>query len=135
MSITIRRLRPDESRVFLEIHGRSVHGLARTHYPPEILHVWAAPVTPESIRRFEARADSEIRLIAELLGIPAGVGCLSLRDAEVTACYVVPEAARRGVGTALMREMERVALSEGMHRLTLLASLNAESFYSSLGYE
>lgn len=113
MSITIRRLRPDESRVFLEIHGRSVHGLAWTHYSPEILDLWAAPVTPESVRRFEARADSEIRLVADLLGTPAGIGCLSLLDSEISACYVSPDAVRHGVGAALMREMDGSLATRG----------------------
>jgi putative acetyltransferase len=74
-------------------------------------------------------------LIAELAGQPAGLGALVIANSELRACYVVPEAARQGVGTALVTEIERLARSHGLDRLELLASLNAEPFYSALGYE
>jgi putative acetyltransferase len=64
-----------------------------------------------------------------------GLGALVLSSAELRACYVVPEAARRGVGTALAREIERLAKENGLRQLELLASVNAEPFYSSLGYQ
>jgi putative acetyltransferase len=48
---------------------------------------------------------------------------------------VEPEAARKGVGTALVREIERIAEESGLQRLELLASVNAESFYTFLGYQ
>lgn len=132
--ITIRTLRPEESGVFLDIHGRSVHGLASSHYPVDILNVWGASATLEAIRRFDASAGNDVRLVAELDGVPAGVGCLSLHDSEVTACYVAPEAVRQGVGTALMAAMERLAREAGLDHVTLVSSLNAEPFYASIGY-
>jgi putative acetyltransferase len=75
------------------------------------------------------------RLIAELDGEPVALGAIVLSGAELRACYVVPEAARRGVGTAVVREIERIAEENGLERLELLASVNAEPFYVSLGYE
>ncbi|HWT11683.1 MAG TPA: GNAT family N-acetyltransferase, partial [Allosphingosinicella sp.] len=53
---------------------------------------------------------------------------------ELVACYVLPEAARRGVGARLVRALERIARREGAGQLTLSASLNAEPFYRALGY-
>ena len=85
--------------------------------------------------RFLANPDKEIRLIADLDGVPVGFGALVLAPAELRACYVVPEAARNGVGTALVREIERIAIQNGVERLDLLSSLNAEPFYAALGYD
>ena len=51
------------------------------------------------------------------------------------AVYVSPEGARRGCGSALVREIERIARDGGVTRLTLNASLNAERFYAAVGYE
>jgi Acetyltransferase (GNAT) domain len=48
---------------------------------------------------------------------------------------VVPEAARRGVGTALVKEIKRIPTTNGVQALESLASVNAEPFYASLGYE
>jgi GNAT superfamily N-acetyltransferase len=47
----------------------------------------------------------------------------------------VPSAARTGVGTALVKEIERVAIEGGVKRLHLEASVNAEPFYLAMGYE
>ena len=58
-----------------------------------------------------------------------------ISKSELRACYVVPEAARKGVGTAIVCEIERIAGQHALTELELLASLNAEPFYSALGYE
>ena len=57
-----------------------------------------------------------------------------LAESELRAVYVLPESARRGCGSALVREIERIARDNGLDRLTLHASLNAERFYADLGY-
>ena len=40
-----------------------------------------------------------------------------------------------GCGSALVHEIERIARDNGVTRLTLSASLNAERFYAAHGYE
>ncbi|MET0216212.1 MAG: GNAT family N-acetyltransferase, partial [Vicinamibacterales bacterium] len=46
-----------------------------------------------------------------------------------------PDAARRGVGSALVAEIERTARHHRLTHLELLSSLTAEPFYRALGYE
>ena len=135
MSITVRPLRDDELRTYLEIHTSAVRGLAVTHYAPDVIEGWVVPITDATIRDLTLNPDGEIRLIAALDGAPAGIGALVLERSEVRACYVVPEAARRGCGSALVREIERLARENGLTRLDLAASLNAEPFYAAHGYE
>ena len=77
--------------------------------------------------------DDEIRLVAELDGELVGIGALVLADSELRACYVVPAAARKGVGSALVAEIERIARQHGLTHLELLSSLTAEPFYRALG--
>ena len=131
-------MRGEEARLFLEIHGRSIRGLAGDHYPGDVIAAWAGPLAPisdEAVRRFLTNPDHEIRLLAELDGQPVGLGALVPDNTELRACYVVPEAARKGVGSALVNEMERIARDRGLTHLELHASLNAEPFYAALGYE
>lgn len=53
---------------------------------------------------------------------------------EVRAVYVHPDFARRGVGSALLAELERRARDRGFETLVLTASLNAVPFYERRGY-
>ena len=134
MAVTVRPLRDDEIRLYLEIHERAIRGLAGSHYPPDVIEGWVVPPTDENVRRLTRNADREIRLVAELDGRPVGIGALVLGRAELRAVYVAPEGARQGCGTALVREIERIARDGEVARLTLHASLNAEQFYAGLGY-
>ena len=134
MPIAVRPLCADEGRVYLEIVNSAIRGLAIDHYPPDIIEGWVVPVTDESVRDLMLNPDHEIRLVAELNAAPVGIGALILERSELRACYVSPMAARRGCGSALVREIERLAREGGLTRLELAGSINAEPFYAALGY-
>src|SRR5687768_851355 len=131
--VTVRPLGVNEEQTFLEIHTRSVRGLAAPYYTSGVIDAWILPITDKTLADLSRNPDGEIRLIAELDGEPVGLGALVVGNEELRACYVVPEAARKGVGTALVSEIERIARQHCLTRLELLASLNAEPFYTSLG--
>jgi len=136
MSTSIRAMRSEDARRFLEIQRESARGIAAGDYPSAVIEAWAPlPITDEVVARFLSNADDEIRLIAELDGQPAGIGALVLSNSELRACYVVPSAARRGVGTAIVAEIERIARDHGLAYLRLESSLTAEPFYAALGYQ
>ena len=127
----------DEARSFLLIQRASVRGLAANDYPPSVIDAWAPPlpVTDTAVAFFRVNHDEEIRLVAELDGELVGIGALVLADSELRACYVLPAAARCGIGSALVAEIERIARHYGLTHLELLSSLTAEPFYRRLGYE
>lgn len=120
--------------MYLDIVGRAIRGLAASHYSPEAIDGWVPQITEDALDDLMLNADQEIRLVAELDGTLAGIGALVVAGSELRACYVLPETARRGCGSALVREIERLARDHGLRRLELAASLNAETFYSSHGY-
>jgi putative acetyltransferase len=135
MSICIRPIRTEEARRFLEIHHESVRGIAAKDYPASVIDRWAAlPITDQALERFLSNRDDEIRLMAESDGSTEGIGALVLRHSELRACYVLPSAVRRGIGTALVVEIERIAREHGARFLQLQSSLTAEPFYAALGY-
>jgi putative acetyltransferase len=128
-------MRPEDARRFLEIQAAAVRGLAARDYPASVIQAWAAQSTDEAIERFLANREGGLRLIAELDGRAAGIGEIVVETSELRACYVDPSAARRGVGTAIVAEIERIARSHHLDHLHLEASVNAEPFYRALGYE
>lgn len=134
MPVIVRPMQAAEARGFLEIHHESVRGLAANDHAPTVIEAWAPPITDERLQRFLQNLDNEIRLIAELDGEPVGIGALVVSNSELRACYVLPSAARRGVGTAIVTEIERLAREHGLRALHLGSSLNAEHFYAALGY-
>jgi GNAT superfamily N-acetyltransferase len=64
-----------------------------------------------------------------------GFGFLSRRDAEVGAVFVDPAVQRRGIGRRILSTLEDAAMKAGLTRLRVVASLNAESFYASTGFQ
>ena len=135
MPFVVRPLRPNEERSYLQVVNRAVRGLAGSHYPPEAIDGWVLPLDEPTLADLRLNAEHEIRLVVEADGTVVGIGALVPERSELRACYVLPQAARKGHGTALVREMERLARQHGLTRLELAASLNAERFYAALGYE
>ena len=133
--MNVRPLRRDEERLFLEIRERAIRGLAATHYSRDVIEAWVTPATDENVRRLMRYPERDILLVVELNGKPCGIGALSLKESAIRKVYVAPEGARRGCGSALVHEMERIARSHKLARLGLSASLNAVEFYAGLGYE
>ena len=135
MLLSVRPLRPGEARRYLEIHRAAVRGIASNDYPARVIDAWApVPIADADVQAIEDD-QTEIRLIAELDGEPVGMGAFVPQHSELRACYVAPAAARKGVGRALVNEIERRARAAGLSELHLVSSLTAERFYADLGYQ
>lgn len=134
MKTIIRPMQPTDARGYLETHRLAVLGIAAADYPEEVIRTWAASVTDASIAALLRNPDDEIRVVAEWQGEIVGFAALVAAKHELRACYVCPRAARRGIGTALVRELERIARDRGLDRLEFVSSLTAEPFYRRLGY-
>ncbi|MGO4569852.1 GNAT family N-acetyltransferase [Rhizobium sp. 2YAF20] len=135
MQLTIRELRQTDARAFLEIHHAAVRGSAAHDYSAAVIEAWAPlPITDRSVQRVVSNPDGEHRLIAEIDGLAVGIGALVAKNSELRACYVHPVAGRKGVGSTLLLELERIAVASGLMSLSLDSSLTAEGFYRSRGY-
>jgi putative acetyltransferase len=136
LTVSIREMRPADARAFLEVHHRAVRELAAADYPLDVIEAWAPlPITPEHVDFVRSTADREYRLVAELDGEIVGIGCLVPKNNELRACYIAPGATRKGVGSAILREIEQVARDQGVVTLRADSSLTAEPFYRVNGYE
>jgi putative acetyltransferase len=134
-AVVVREMRSEEARTFLEIHRAAVRDIAARDYPSFVIETWAPPITEERLNRFLVNRDGEIRLLAFIGAEPVGIGAIVVAGAELRACYVSPSATRRGVGTALVSRIERIAREHGLDHLELESSVTAEPFYAALGYE
>jgi putative acetyltransferase len=134
--VFVREMCPEDARTFLEIHHAAVRGIAAKDYSSAVIEAWApVPVTDIAVERVKSNPDGEYRLLAEIDGRVVGIAALVSKNAELRACYVAPEASRKGVGSVLVREIERVAREHGLKFLQLDSSVTAEPFYEASGYE
>jgi GNAT superfamily N-acetyltransferase len=135
-SVVIREMRSKDAQAFLEVHHAAVRGTAAKDYPLAVIEAWAPmPVTEDAMGLVRANADKEFRLIAEIAGRVVGIGAAVFENLELRACYVAPDAGRKGVGSALVKGIERAARGLRVPRLELDSSVTAEFFYRTLGYE
>lgn len=63
------------------------------------------------------------------------VGTASLDGQVVRTVFIAPEYQGRGIGRALMAEVERVASEREVTVLTVPSSITAEPFYAKLGFK
>jgi putative acetyltransferase len=136
VTLVIREMRDDDARSFLEVHHAAVRRIAVRDYPPEVIEAWAPlPITQAAVEAVIANPEDEVRFVAEREGHIIGLACLVIANNELRACYVAPEAARTGVGKALLMKIEETARNAGIRYLYVDSSLTAEQFYRSQGYE
>jgi putative acetyltransferase len=132
----IREMRSEDARAFLAVHRAAVRGIAAKDYPLAVIDAWAPmPVTEDAIEQVRANPEKDYRLIAVIEDRVVGIGAAAFEIAELRACYVTPDAGRKGVGSALVKEIERAAREQGVPHLELDSSVTAESFYRTAGYE
>lgn len=136
MPINVRPARLADALGIAVAHHAAVHAALPGVYDRVVASNWAPPVDLARAERLyrEAQDEGELCLVADVDGDIAGFAMAHLGRCEVSACYVAPSAARRGIGRALYRALEERALAVGCPALTVRSSVNAESFYRSLGF-
>ncbi|NUT75606.1 GNAT family N-acetyltransferase [Pseudomonas sp. C1C7] len=120
--------------IISRIIDRSIRvGCARDHRnQPQTLAVWTRNTSLEHIQHW--LADPRLYLnIALLQDKPVGVAMASVCG-KVAFCYVQPEWFRRGVGQALLADLEAWLRDQGQQRVRLHCTRSSEAFYRNLGY-
>ncbi|WP_207695467.1 hypothetical protein DOK67_0000037 [Enterococcus sp. DIV0212c] len=116
-------------RNFLEINSKD--------YPIEQMEKLAAEYTPEKIIEQAAYAHT---YVAESAGKIIGTGTIcpfwdSQTESIILSLFVQPEFHGQGIGSAIMKHIERDAFYLRANRIEIPASRTAEKFYLRLGYQ
>src|SRR5215510_9356962 len=90
-----------DAAAIVRIHHRAIHTTAAPFYSPQIIEVWASPLTDAAVERagleLTETAD-RIFVVAEIDSQVAGFGIVVPSRSELRAVYVDPDFGRRGVG-------------------------------------
>ncbi len=127
----IRRATPDDAADINKVHMASVRSLAGSSYSAKEVEAWLKDGNPERFRRAMTERGETV-FVASSGG--AIVGMSAVLGDEIKAVYVLPEAVRRGVGSALLAAAEQAADLPADGRLHLYATLYAVPFYEAMGY-
>ena len=134
MPIEVRHAIPDDAEALTEVNIRSIREIcgATGDYTPEQLAFWVSNKTPTQFLKWMANED--MRLYTGLIDdVVSGVGLLDL-SGQILLLYLVPEAQGKGLGKALLQEMENEARYWDLSKLALESTTVARAFYESQGY-
>ena len=131
-AIIIRAATPADATAILQVHRESILVLGLEAYSLAEVESWAAGLVPE--RYVEAMNDGGETFIVAVAAGWRLVGFCSFKDDEVKGLYVAPEWARRGVGSALLRQAEATIAAAGHRLIRIVASLSGQAFYEHHGY-
>ena len=141
MKISVRPAERDDWPEVLRIQRRAIHEIAAADYSIEMLNAWGgAPITDQYITKMLIEFDTKfehghIVIVAEVNGDLAGFGEIVPKTNELLAVYVNPDFERRGVGSAILWELERLAKKVKLTHLKMNASLTAAPFYKTHGFK
>jgi putative acetyltransferase len=136
--IGIRAAVESDAAAIVKVHYEAVHRIASNDYEQDILNEWSTNSVDRSTRlktQISQNVDQTIMLVAEVDGTVVGFGEVVPDKGELRAVYVSPTAARMGIGSALLQNLEKESRDRMVQKLWLDSSLTAVPFYSAHGYQ
>ena len=130
--LKIRKASNADKENISRLHIASIKKLCGEHYSREQLNTWTNLLNPsiydQALREkaFLIAHDTKQNLL--------GLGILDVEKAEVSAIYIHPDAAGKGVGSELLNELEELARNSSIAVITVHSTLNAKGFYMVHGY-
>ncbi|HWD39423.1 MAG TPA: GNAT family N-acetyltransferase [Fimbriimonas sp.] len=134
MAWQIREAKEADYPGIAEAHVASIKAIGPSGYSQEVVELWAAPRDASIYRA--ASANGESFFVAEDdRGAVIGFSSARYSDVATVAVYVRGDAARIGVGSALLAAAEARLRELGASEIVIDASLTAVRFYETNGYE
>ena len=124
----IRKYRPEDLPEILKLFYDTVHSVCKADYTPAQIDAWA-PAAPDT-ERWRASLEKHYALVALADGTIAGFGDID-ETGYLDRLYVHKDRIRRGVGGALLYELEN---AYPVTEITAHASITAKPFFEAKGY-
>jgi putative acetyltransferase len=129
--LAIRTMRFEDVAEILRVVSRAVAADCREHYDTQqraaVYEAYATALFVDALGPFE-------NVAAELDGRIVAFAQLDPADGRLRALFVDADCQRRGVGRALLADVEARAIERGRARLHGAMSLNAVPFYERAGF-
>jgi GNAT superfamily N-acetyltransferase len=134
LNVQIREATPSDVDQIADAHRDSIESLGPAFYPANAVTEWQEGISPDLY--LNAMRAGEVFFVAIRDGVVLGFASDYALDGTVhgTSVYVRRSAARRGVGSALLRHAEAHAVATGATCIQVDASLAGEEFYRINGF-
>jgi putative acetyltransferase len=134
---TRRAVRADAEAIALA-HVDSIRSIGPRFYPPNVVDDWAAGLRADVYIKAMESGEVFFIAISDIEGQPAVLGFASDYSIDGsqhgTSVYVRGIAARRGIGSVLLRLAEAHAVARGATTIQVEASLAGVKFYKANGF-
>lgn len=135
--VTTRRASEADAPEIADAHRDSIISIGPAFYPAQVVDDWQAGLQPDvyttAMGRGEVFFVAEHRTMRGILGFASDYTISGVDHG--TSAYVRGTAARRGIGSALLRLAEAHAVETGAATIHIEASLAAVAFYAANGYQ
>jgi putative acetyltransferase len=128
----LRSFNPEDAEPLAEVYRDAVRTIGPHAYTEQQVNTWA--LYPDDIDEFRARLSRGLTLVAEEEGRVVAFGQLELDD-HLAFIYCLGSHCRKGIGSAIYRELEAHAFQKGVVRIHTEASRISQPFFSKHGYE
>lgn len=93
---------------------------------------------PRITEQDDLESDDFPIMVCEVDGIPIGVGrahFVSEGEAQIRSISVEEECSGKGIGSIVLKELEKIVTAKGAKRIIIHARSNAVEFYKKHGYQ
>lgn len=130
-AVNLRPILPKDAEELAELFALSIELLTQNEYSEEQRLAWMSAAVDE--KEFYGKLAKQLTILAEVDGEIAGFA--SLTESAIGMCYVHPEHAFLGVGTALLDALEKLAKARKVDKLFVDSSDTAVEFFKKRGFE
>lgn len=130
--MNIRKSKLEDAEAIKALHDRAALALCRDDYTLEQLNEW---VNHSSVEKYQQRLATQRTFVGEINGRMVGFVRWNPETNELCSIFVDPDYTRQGIATKLMKKAYDDALSTGVNKFWLYASLTAVPFYESEGWK
>lgn len=134
MQTLIRTIAVNEAEAACSVICRSIVECCFADHQGDakIIKAWLANKIPDNFRLW---VTSSKAIAVGAFDDESLVGVSLISGSTLQLCYVVPEVLHRGVGKALLSEVEDLSMKKGIDELHLESTRTAEAFYQRNGFE
>lgn len=129
MEYIVRPARPEDAEGISRVVVKTLRETNAKDYSQEVIARVEQSFSPSAVSDLLVQ-----RLVFVAVNDDAVIGTASLDGRVVRTVFIEPGWQGRGVGRALMIEVERAALDRGVATLAVPSSVTAEPFYAKLGF-